>query len=454
MNQKESLFLNRLGNRFNRLIRNLRLRFLPQSLFHRFILIILLPLLLLQTVVMIFFYDRHWETISRRLAMDIAGEIQTVATFIIETQPTTEQLTTLFDSLESDLQLTMTYVPDSFLLPQQIASESSTSHLLSALLTMKYPLNMMEIEGKRQMIAIQLPTGVLTTVVPRKRFFSSTVHVFLVWLIGSSLLLFWIAFLFMKNQVRSIERLSRASELFGRGQMDIDFHPSGATEVKQAGLSFILMKNRIQKYLLERTTMLAGVSHDLRTPLTRMKLQLSMMPNDETTTDLLSDVTEMERMLSGYLSFAKGQGKEPMQPLKLDDLVTDLVQKQKRGGQQITLHIEQPVEILARENDLSRAIMNILNNAARYAKKTQVRLGIRNGLAVLVVDDNGPGIPPEKRRDVFKAFHRLDESRNTETGGVGLGMTIARDTFLSHGGDIALATSPAKGLRVTIRLPI
>ncbi len=454
MTHKESLFFNQIRNRLKRFIRAMRLRFLPQSLFHRFILIILLPLLLLETIVMVFFYDRHWETISRRLARDISGEIQTVATFIVETQPTAAQLDTLFTSMEENLQLTMTYMPDSYLLPQQITSESSSSDLLSALHQLQYPLNMKELEGKRQMIAIQLPTGVLTTVLPRKRFFSSTVHVFLVWLIGSSLLLFWIAFLFMKNQVRSIERLSRASELFGRGQMDIDFHPSGATEVKQAGLSFILMKNRIQKYLLERTTMLAGVSHDLRTPLTRMKLQLSMMPGDETTTDLLADVTEMERMLSGYLSFAKGQGKEPMQPLQLDALVTTLVQKQKRGGQQITLHVEQPVQVLARENDLSRAIMNILNNAARYAKRTQVRLGIRNGLAVLVVDDNGPGIPPDKRNDVFKAFHRLEESRNTETGGVGLGMTIARDTFLSHGGDIALATSPAKGLRVTIRLPI
>ncbi len=454
MKHKNMFFGARTRERLKSIIRSLRLRFLPQSLFHRFILIILLPLILLQTVVLIFFYDRHWETISRRLAGNIAGEIQTVANFIVQTQPTDAALNTLLTSMEKNLSLTMVYTPDSYLLPQQITPESSTSHLVSALLSLKYPLNMVEIEGKRQMIAIQLPTGVLTTIVPRKRFFSSTVHVFVVWMIGSAALLFWIAFLFMKNQVRAIERLSVASELFGRGKMEIDFRPSGAAEVKQAGLSFILMKNRIQKYLSERTTMLAGVSHDLRTPLTRMKLQLSMMPDDETTADLLADVTEMERMLSGYLSFAKGQGKEPAQSLRLDTLVADLVQKQKRGGQQVTLHVEEPVHVLGRANDLSRAVMNILNNAARYATKTQVRLGVRNGLAVLVVDDNGPGIPPEKRQDVFKAFHRLDESRNAETGGVGLGMTIARDTFLSHGGDITLGVSPAKGLRVTMRLPI
>ena len=199
--------------------------------------------------------------------------------------------------------------------------------------------------------------------------------------------------------------------------------------------------------------MLAGVSHDLRTPLTRMKLQLSMMEQDDNVRDLQSDIAEMEKMLTGYLSFAKGEGKEAPEPVVLNLLVEDIVQKLKKTGQKIDLHTEQKIEILARSADLTRAITNILTNAGRYATYAQVNLGVRNKMATITIDDNGPGIPESKRKEVFKAFYRLENSRNKETGGVGLGMTIARDIVLSHGGDIMLKTSPLKGLRVVISLP-
>ena len=430
-----------------------KIKILPQSLFYRFILIILLPLIFLQTAMFFFFYDRHWQTVSRRLAADVAEEIQIVSDFISNNR-SDEEISSFLKTAQKALSLKI-YFEKEVLIPGQNlkVKNQSALHLVNELKNLNYPIYMSDIENKQLEVFVQLPQGVLTTIIPQKRFYSSTVLVFLGWTIGCSILLFLIAFLFMKNQVRSIEKLARASELFGIGH-DIAFKPAGATEVKRAGLAFLLMKDRILKYLSERTTMLAGVSHDLRTPLTRMKLQLSMMDKDETTTDLIEDVDEMEKMLNGYLAFARGEGKEAAQTFGLNNLIEQLVEKQRKTEQDISLHIEEAVHITGRLNDLTRAINNILTNAARYAKKTKVTLGVRNKRAFLMFDDNGPGIPKEKRDEVFRAFYRLESSRNKSTGGIGLGLTITRDIILSHGGEIALSDSPLGGLRVLIHLPL
>lgn len=441
-----------LKRMFNLYSKHIKYRLLPRSLLYRFILIILLPLILLQTIVFVFFYDRHWNTVSRRLALDVAGEIQTVIDYIEWHHPSVEELDDFLNRIDLNLGLKMTFLPNKKLVNEQFEVGGTTFHLVSALLALKYPVDLKDLQDKRHQISIELEKGVLVTVVPRKRFFSSTVHVFIIWMVGSSILLFWIAFIFMKNQVRSIERLSKASELFGMGH-DIPFKPGGANEVRQAGYSFILMKNRILKYLSERTSMLAGVSHDLRTPLTRMKLQLSMMPSDETTQDLLSDVTEMEQMLNAYLAFARGEGKEEPQKISLDELLFQLIEKQRKSGQKIDYHSEEKISISGRLNDIMRAISNILTNANRYATQTNVSLGIRKQTVQIIIDDNGPGIPESKWQDVFKAFYRIEASRNKETGGIGLGMTITRDIILSHGGEIELSKSPMGGLRVVILLP-
>ncbi len=432
-------------------LKAIRSYLLPQRLMIRFVLIILLPLILLQAVISVFFYDRHWEVIAKRLALDVAGEIKIVAD-VIEQNPTPDELNAILLDMNKYLSLKMNWQPH-----QKLKNDDNTGmtpyFLTKGLEGLPYPYTLTQNEDRSVSIAIEMDEGVLTTFVPKKRYFTSTIFVFLIWLIGTAVLVFGIAFLFMKNQVRSIERLSRASELMGRGHMNFSFKPSGATEVKQAGYSFIMMKNRIQRYLKERTDMLAGVSHDLRTPLTRMKLQLSMMDQDENVRDLQSDIEEMEKMLTGYLSFAKGEGKEAPEPVVLNLLIEDIVQKLKKTGQKIDLHTEQKIEIFARPADLTRAITNILTNAGRYATYAQVNLGVRNKMATITIDDNGPGIPESKRKEVFKAFYRLENSRNKETGGVGLGMTITRDIILSHGGDIVLKTSPLKGLRVVISLP-
>ncbi len=438
-------------------IKYLRIYIFPKSLLYRFVLIILLPLLILQIVMIIFFYDRHWNTISRRLASDIVGEINLlIPTVELLASDRPDVLEPILKNADKNLQLKFTLSPHQTLpvaLPHEITQEN---HALDTILSEKMTHSYGWQPGPNRSIVlyIQLTDNLLTINIPRKRFFSSTIHVFLLWMIGSSILLFWIAFLFMKNQVRAIERLSHASELFGTGHHFIDFKPEGATEVRQAGHSFILMRNRIYKYIMERTEMLAGVSHDLRTPLTRMKLQLSMMGENEQNTDLLADIAEMEEMLNGYLAFTRGEEKTPPEPIDLNTFVRDIVQKAQKTGQKIDFHAEEHIVVQGRPNDLRRAITNILTNAGRYAHQTQMKLGVRQNMACIFIDDDGPGIPKTKRQDVFKAFFRLDKSRNTKTGGIGLGLTISRDIILSHGGDIQLSDNSALGgLRVIIRLP-
>lgn len=439
-------------------LKYLRVYIFPKSLLYRFVLIILLPLLILQIVMIIFFYDRHWDTVSRRLASDIVGEIRMLIPTIENfAQKDPALLTDVFQKTKHHLLLDASFVPNAELTRDFSHKITQVNYALDTLLKeeMPYPYTWREEANRHITLFIQLEDGILKVSIPRKRFFSSTIHVFLVWMIGSAILLFWIAFLFMKNQVRAIERLSKASELFGTGHHSIDFKPEGATEVRQAGHSFILMRNRIYKYIMERTEMLAGVSHDLRTPLTRMKLQLSMMPQTDQTEELLADIAEMEEMLNGYLAFTKGEDKTPPEPIDLNEFLQDLSEKAQKTGQQIDFHAEEKIMIKGRPNDLRRALMNILTNAGRYASHTQMKLGIRKGMACIFIDDDGPGIPEMKQNDVFKAFFRLDKSRNTKTGGIGLGLTISKDIILSHGGEIQLSnTSALGGLRVSIYLPM
>ena len=423
---------------------------LPTHLLARFVLIILVPMILLQTLVAIFFYNRHWDTISRQLATSVTGEIESVAEWVKSNPAEVEEH---LGQLSDILRMQFVWQPGESLTESgKLRKSPASSDLRSSLKGLPYPTQTWSEKDGKQQILIQLPDGVLSVSVPRKRFYSSTVIVFLVWMMVSSLLLFGIAFLFMKNQVRAMVRLARASELFGLGQ-PTRFKPEGADEVRQAGQAFLEMKERIERYLSERTTMLAGVSHDLRTPLTRMKLQLSMMEQDEVVATLNQDITDMEHMLTGYLAFAKGEGKEAMEHIELTPFMTDLVEKFKAMGLPISLHIEEPLAILGRPNELVRVFSNLLSNAQKYAHSATVSIGRRDDEVQIIIDDDGPGIPAKNRADAFKPFFRLDKSRNLATGGVGLGLTIVRDAVLSHGGSIKLETSPQKGLRVLLTFP-
>ena len=420
---------------------------LPTHLLARFVLIILLPMIVLQMMIAIFFYNRHWDSVSRQLASSVTGEIESVAEWVKSDPPEIEKnLKQISDILRMQFSWEANEkLPE----PGKLRKSPASSDLRSALKGLPYLTQTWSEKDGKQQILLQLPKGLLQVLVPRKRFYSSTVIVFLIWMIVSSCLLFGIAFLFMKNQVRAMVRLARAAELFGLGQ-PTRFKPEGADEVRQAGQAFLEMKERIERYLSERTTMLAGVSHDIRTPLARMRLQLSTMEQDESVIALNQDITEVEHKLTGYLSFAKGEGKEEMERIELTPFMTELVDKFRTKDFPIGLHIEEPLSILGRPNELVRVFSNLLSNAIKYAHMANVSVGKRDDDIQITIDDDGPGIPAKKRADAFKPFFRLDKKSEK---GVGLGLTIVRDSVLAHGGTIKLETSPQKGLRVLITLP-
>ena len=410
----------------NKLFKLIKKHILPTHLLARFVLIILLPMILLQMLIAIFFYNRHWDTVSRQLANGVTGEIESVADWVKSDPPESEKKLSQMSEI-----LRMQFIwKEGETLPEAGKTRKSpaSSDLRSSLKSLPYPIQTWSEKTGKQQILIQLPKGILGVSVPRKRFYSSTVIVFLIWMVVSSLLLFGISFLFMKNQVRAMVRLARAAELFGMGQ-PVRFKPEGADEVRQAGQAFIEMKDRIERYLSERTTMLAGVSHDLRTPLTRMKLQLSMMEQDETIAALNQDITQVEHMLTGYLAFAKGEGKKPMERIELTPFITELVEKFRTDEFPIGLHIEEPLSIFGRPTELVRVFSNLLTNAQKYAHIANVSVGRRDTDVQIIIDDDGPGIPAKKRADAFKPFFRLDKTRNSDTNGVGLGLTIVRDSF-------------------------
>jgi two-component system osmolarity sensor histidine kinase EnvZ len=317
------------------------------------------------------------------------------------------------------------------------------------------PLLVDDLSDERQvLIAVQLSDGVLHASVSRKRLFSSTTYVFIIWMVGTSLILFGVAGLFMRNQVRPIRRLADAAARFGKGQEIVGFKPEGATEVRQAALEFNRMRERITRTIAQRTEMLAGVSHDLRTPLTRMKLELAMLPDNADAAALKTDVDEMERMIDAYLAFVRGEGSEAAIKSALRPLLEEVVGGARRDGSDVELAIEGEITLTLRPNAIRRSLTNLVANACRYSKHVAVRARRFGDSLELIVDDDGPGIPSERREDVFRPFFRLDSSRSRATGGVGLGLTIARDLVRGHGGDLVLDQSPLGGLRAIVRLPL
>lgn len=430
---------------------------LPKSLLGRSLLIIVIPLILLQVITATIFFDRHWDTMSRRLNTAVASEVGIVLDYMARhPDPSSWQwlfaLTHLRQALEIRFHPGLS-VPDT---PPPAQSEDFVARTLARTLASQTenPFVVDRVDRRHLRILIAVHDGLLDIVVPRKRLFSVTTYIFIGWMTVSSVILFAVATLFMRNQVRPLRRLAEAADALGKGRDVPDFHNRGAKEVRQAGLAFIRMRERLNRQIAQRTEMLAGVSHDLRTPLTRMRLQLALMDGVEGSADLLDDVAEMERMVEGYLAFARGEGTEALVPGDLTALVTAVVQRARRAGAAIDLHVEEPIVVPLKPHAMERCLGNILGNAQRFGDHIAVRVGLRDAHVEVLVDDDGPGIPPHHRADVFRAFYRIEGSRNPRTGGTGLGLTIARDVVRAMGGDITLESSPIGGLRVRIRLPV
>ena len=432
-------------------------RLLPHGLLGRSLLIIVTPLIVVQLVSTYIFYATHWDTVAKRLANAVAGDIGAVIELLRAT-PEAEGQLRILRIAANRLDLDIRFQADGILpnVPQEVPLGIMDAALFQSLRDrLQRPFQVDGQSFEREiLIRVQLQDGFLEVFVPRKRLFSSTTYIFVLWMVGTSMLLLGIATVFMRNQVRSVRKLAAAADSFGKGQDVPNFKPEGASEVRQAATAFNLMRDRLKRQLQQRTEMLAGVSHDLRTPLTRMKLQLAMMGEVEGRAELEEDVSEMERMVEGYLAFARGEGSEKPVPTEVGALLEDVVGRFRRQGSEIDLHVEDSVTMTLRPHALSRALSNLIGNALRYGGHVWVRAGRRRDAVEILVDDDGPGIPADKREVVFKAFQRLESSRNAATGGVGLGLTIARDIARGHGGDVLLEDSPLGGLRARVRLPL
>jgi two-component system osmolarity sensor histidine kinase EnvZ len=432
-------------------------RFLPRTLFARSFLIITVPVVLAQAIATFVFYDRHWDAMTNRLAYAVAGEIAFLLDELAVTASPEEQEAVL--KRAAAMELYVTALPGERLPAEPQALHGILEKVLAKALAEKvqrpFRINT-HIARERYEIRVQLPDGVLSVVSPERRLYSFTSYLFIAWMLGSSVVLFAIAILFMRNQIRPIRRLALAADAFGKGRDVPNFKPEGAAEVRQAASAFMTMRERIQRQISQRTQMLAGVSHDLRTPLTRMRLQLAMLPPGPDIDDLQADVADMETMIEGYLAFARGEGAEPTQPIALAPLLSEVAANARREGAEVMLELDGTSLVLPlRPNALKRCIANLVGNARRYGGG-RVWLSLRRTgeWVEILVDDDGPGIPADMRADVFRPFARLDPARNSETGGAGLGLTIARDVARRHGGDVLLDDSPRGGLRAVIRLPL
>jgi two-component system osmolarity sensor histidine kinase EnvZ len=432
--------------------RNLIKRALPRSLFGRSLLIIVTPLVLLQIISTWIFYDRHWETVARRLAGGVAGDIaMTVETMTMLPPVDRSRIFRLAGDLN---ELDFTYRLGAVLpaAPSKVRREGPLTAALRERVHRPFRIDGLS-DTHRILVSVQLDEGVLDVGVPRQRLYSSTTYIFVLWMVGSSMVLFAVATMFMRNQVRALRRLAHAAENFGKGRHVANFKLEGATEIRQAAAAFIVMRDRIQRQISQRTEMLAGVSHDLRTPLTRMKLALELVGDGLAVDELRSDVTDMEKMVQGYLDFARGEGSEVPIEVDLPGFLEEIVAASRRDGMSISLTAPAEYSLLLRPNAMKRCIGNLVSNARRHGSHIWLTALPGRGAVDIMIDDDGPGIPAEQREAVFRPFFRLDRSRNIATGGVGLGLTIARDVARGHGGDLTLESSPQGGLRARLHLP-
>ncbi len=435
--------------------RGLLKRLLPQSMFGRSLLLIVTPLVLLQLIATWIFYDRHWEAVSYRFSSDVAGDIAIVIDGLRRTASTTARQR-LFERTLRETDLRFSFRAGASLPPSPPFDDSILeTKLRDAMISHVHRPFRIDDRSRAHwvLVDVQLPQGVLHVDVPLSRLYTPTTYIFILWMVGSSVVLLAVAALFLRNQVKSLRRLAAAAEGFGKGRPVAFTKLEGAREVRQAGAAFMQMRGRIERQIRQRTEMLAGVSHDLRTPLTRMKLALELIPDDPTTAELKSDVADMERLVNLYLDFARGEGSETPVETDLGLLLEELAATARRDG--AALAVAEPPEVIVqvRPNALRRCLGNLIANARQYAGHIWLTSEAAADGVDILVDDDGPGIPPAERERVFRPFVRLDSSRNPSTGGVGLGLTIARDVARSHGGDVRLEASPHGGLRARVHLP-
>jgi two-component system, OmpR family, osmolarity sensor histidine kinase EnvZ len=435
-------------------------RALPRGLFGRSLIIIVAPVLILMGILTYAFFVRNYNVVMGRMANGVAADLSFLVT-LEETYPPGKTRTELLDAAARNLGYQITVLPGQHLTTPLHHYNPFLKNAMEAIFANElgpgYKFTSREVIDYID-LKIEVKDGVLRVMIPRKRVVASNGAIFVVWMVLSSFVLIAIAILFLRNQIRPIQELAYVADAFGKGRSVPDFKPYGATEVRSAAQAFLTMRERIERYVQQRTEMLAGVSHDLKTPLTRLKLELAMMDDNPDTRALHEDVVEMERMLDEYLEFARGEGGEESQAADIGNIVNEAAAAAARGRnalpERLTVEAPSGLTLSVKRHALRRCATNIIDNALKHGSHVDVALKKNGRFVEILVDDDGPGIPENRREEAFRPFHRLDEGRNLQKGGVGLGLAIARDIARAHGGDLTLGTSAAGGLRAAILLPV
>ena len=427
-------------------------KILPKQLFYRALLIVAVPIILLQLTVSIVFFDSLWIKTNKGMTRALVGEIKTFINTYKNEEHNKEYLITLF---QKHLDFNVKF-ESSKVFPESKDFErwfSPIDRTLRRELKSKYLYYWFDTTSYKDLIDLRIKyeTGYFQFYIPKERVASSSARIFALWITLPAFLLIAIAIIFLKNQTRPIVNLAKASEKFGRGEDIGEFRPSGALEIRQAGYEFDKMRKRILRHLNQRSEMLSGISHDLRTPLTRIKLQLSFIKDKEISKKLSDDVTEMEKMLDEYLQFASLRSTEKTETFELSGLLKTTVMKYAK--KEIVTDIPENIYLNGRKDLIRRSLNNLIDNSIKYGQNILISLKKTSNNITIIIDDDGPGIPEDERENVFKPFYKISKSRSDSKSSVGLGLSIASDIIRSHGGNIQLETSDKNGLRAKIFLP-
>ena len=424
---------------------------LPKGLYSRSLLIIIVPVVVLQGILTFVFLDRHWQLVTRKLSSAVASEI---ATFV-DVAPSLG-LNKVVELSKKFYDAEVNYMPNQKLInnpPKPInLVENTLSKELSKIMTDNFWVDAHTYE-KRVIVQIEKEGGIYEFTIPRRNVYATNSHIFLVWMVISSLLLVSVAVIFMRQQIKPIEKLSKAAQQFGLGKKMENFKPSGATEVRRAAEAYLKMQERIERFIEQRTLMLAGVSHDLRTPLTRLKLQLEMLSDDKTNIELLSDVNEMQKMLENYLDFAEDVTREKAIKTDLRQMIKEIINSESIENKVIEFNVknDKPIFFECRAIAMKRCITNLLNYACSYGDDIRVALEKKKDVIDISIEDNGPGIDKTDYDKAIKPFIRLDSSRNQNIPGSGLGLSISQDITSNHGGKLIMSRSNLGGLKVQLK---
>ena len=427
-------------------------KILPKRLFYRSLIIVATPIILLQIIITVVFFDSLWIKANKGMTRSLVSEVKTLYEIYQTDQTSKEEILDIYNKnfdfvvRFKENEIFPTIIPERWYSPM----DRSLRRELKSAFPGSYWFDTTSYK-ETVYLKIKYKNGFLQIFFPKDKIAPSSARIFALWITFPGLLLIFIAIVFLKNQTRPIINLAKAAEKFGKGEYIKEFRPSGAREIRQAAYEFDKMRKRISVHLKQRSEMLSGISHDLRTPLTRLKLQLALLNQQDLAKKMGDDIEEMERMLNEYLEFSRNQRSEDTEIIDIENLIAEIILKY--DSKKISTNLEKNIKISMRKNSIKRCVINLIDNGLSYGKKVEILTKKTINDVLIFIDDDGPGIPDKEYENVLKPFYRIDKSRGQNKSGVGLGLSIANDIIRSHGGKIYLEKSPLNGLRVKISLP-